>query len=98
MDIRQSPEWANFLKSLGWQVEKVGSNYAFCRNLPLLGSIIKVPRASTPINFEAVDALAKKRRALFVKIEPKSESLDVAQEFVAAGYQEDNWTLSSSKT
>jgi len=43
-DIRQTLEYANYLKSNGWIVERInGINY-FIKKLPLLGSILKLQR------------------------------------------------------
>jgi len=69
-DIRQSPEYANYIKSLGWQVEKIGRWYVFIRKFSLLGSLVKVQRIEPPIPFEKIEKLAKKHRAFQIIIEP----------------------------
>lgn len=43
-DIRQSPQWAKYLISLGWIVERIdNTNYAI-KKIPLLGAILKIQR------------------------------------------------------
>ncbi|MBI4130647.1 peptidoglycan bridge formation glycyltransferase FemA/FemB family protein [Candidatus Roizmanbacteria bacterium] len=73
MDIRQSNQYANFMKSLGWKVEHVGKWQAFVKPFPLLGSFIKIQRIGNPIPWEEIRQLAKKHRAYRVIIEPSEE-------------------------
>ncbi|MDP1710712.1 MAG: peptidoglycan bridge formation glycyltransferase FemA/FemB family protein [candidate division WWE3 bacterium] len=74
-DLRQSEGWANYLKSQGWVVEEVGSKNSklktkiYIRKIPLLGSVIKIQRPDELPPFEEIDRVAKKHRALFVKLE-----------------------------
>lgn len=73
-DLRQSKEWARYLSSQGWQVEKLQiADYrlqVYVRKIPLIGSVVKIqrPRIIPPV--EAIDKIARKHRALFVKLEP----------------------------
>jgi len=70
LDLRQSPNHAKFLKSVGWIVEtKNGTNY-FIKKIPLIGSFIKIQRPEI-INFEDVEKLRKKYRTFHIVIEPK---------------------------
>ena len=47
-DIRQTPEYANYLKLLGWETIKIKdgasrlTRQVFIKKFPLVGSIIKV--------------------------------------------------------
>ncbi|MCL5784352.1 MAG: peptidoglycan bridge formation glycyltransferase FemA/FemB family protein [Patescibacteria group bacterium] len=87
MDIRQSLFWGNYLSQIGWKIEKIGQLQAFIRPLPFLRcSLIKIQRPKNPVDFTAVDLLAKKHRALFVLIEPEIESY-YSQDFLKNGYQ-----------
>ena len=72
MDIRQSPQYAAYLKSLGWQVEKLGQWYIFIKKFPLIGSLIKIQRAPWPLSFAEIEKLAQKYRAFQIIIEPAS--------------------------
>lgn len=98
-DLRQSPLFAQFLKEIGWKVENLGSSYAYIKTLPLLGSVIKIHRLRFPIPFEKIDTLAKKYRALFIKIEPKEEYSEKARgKLLKKGFQEENWAFTPTKT
>ena len=73
-DLRQSTGWAKFLSSQGWEVAEVKADgkkvKAYVREIPFLGSVIKIQRPQpVPLKGE-IDQLAKKHRALFVKLEP----------------------------
>lgn len=70
-DLRQTPEYANYLSSLGWIVEKKeGVNY-FVRKFPLIGSFIKVQRPEK-IDYQYIHVLVVKHRAYQIVIEPKN--------------------------
>ncbi|PIS14779.1 hypothetical protein COT64_00795 [Candidatus Shapirobacteria bacterium CG09_land_8_20_14_0_10_39_12] len=71
-DIRQSPEYAQYLKNIGWQVEKVGKENAFIKKFPLIGTLIKIQRIEEPIPFEEIKNLAKKHHAFQIILEPAS--------------------------
>jgi lipid II:glycine glycyltransferase (peptidoglycan interpeptide bridge formation enzyme) len=74
VDLRQSREYARYLASLGWIVEKVNGNYFYLRRIPLTPfSIIKVQRPRK-INFEKIDQLARKYRAIVIYLEPSQGS------------------------
>lgn len=94
-DLRQSPQFGKFTETIGWQVEKCQMPNAKCqifiRKIPLLPfSIIKIQRPDF-IPFEKIDEIAKKYRALFVKIEPN-------QQLNKNSYRADSWPLLCTKT
>ncbi len=74
-DLRQSDGWAKYLKTQGWEVEELGSKNSklktkiYIRKIPLLGSVMKIQRPDELPPFEEIDRVAKKHRALFVKLE-----------------------------
>ena len=70
MDLRQSLEYGKYLKSLGWQIEKLGKEQVFIRKIPLLGNLIKIQRITPPIPFSEIEKLVKKYHAFQVIIEP----------------------------
>jgi len=70
MDIRQSPAYAQFIRNLGWQIEKIGRWNVFIKKFPLIGSFIKIQRIIPPIPFEEIETIAKKHRAFQIIIEP----------------------------
>lgn len=69
IDIRQSVQYANYLKSEGWIVERIKNTNYFIKKLPLVGSILKIQRPEK-INFETIDNLARKYRSFQIIIEP----------------------------
>lgn len=98
MDIRQSSNYAEFMKSLGWLVEKAGEANVFIRHFPLFSrwSVIKVQR---PIRLDLVelDRMAKEHRALFVKLEPDKD-LPFIDDSLQQGFIKDNWPLLPTKS
>ena len=74
VDIRQTLQYANYLSSLGWTVERIdGVNY-FVRKLPLIGSILKIQRPEK-IDFDTIDKLCLKYRVFQVILEPNLTSI-----------------------
>ncbi len=71
VDIRQSVGYANYLKSIGWTVERIGEINYFIRHFPLIGSILKIQRPQN-LDFDTIDKLCRKYRVFQVIIEPKS--------------------------
>lgn len=70
MDLRQSSQYANFMKLIGWLVEKVNGDYIYIRKIPLTPfSVVKLQRPKI-IPFKKIDQLAKKYRAFAVYLEP----------------------------
>lgn len=93
-DLRQSLQFGKYSKAIGWKVEKIGDCQVFIRPLPLIGSLIKIQRPNS-IPFEKIDKVAKKHRALFVKLEP----LAINRKLLADhGYRQDSWPLLPTKT
>jgi len=71
VDIRQTPQYAKYLRQIGWGVERItGVNY-FIKKIPLIGSVIKIQRPEN-IDIKRIQNLAKKYRALQIIIEPKN--------------------------
>lgn len=75
MDIRQTPEYANYLKLLGWQTIKIKQStprltrQVFVKKFPLIGSIIKVQRIKPPIPFEEIEKVAKEKKSFLIQID-----------------------------
>lgn len=106
VDLRQSDPYAKWMESMGWLLvnseQSVVSrgNYFFLRRIPLVGSVMKVLRPTEPVPFEEIEGVAKKYRALFVKIEP-GESGDenrLLADLKSHGYRRERWALIASKT
>lgn len=87
-DLRQAPEYAQWMRSIGWQVE----NKMFIKKLPLVPwSFIKIQRQKKPIDLAA----AKKYRAIQIKIEPAFED---KTDYQKLGFKQDKAPMLPSKT
>jgi lipid II:glycine glycyltransferase (peptidoglycan interpeptide bridge formation enzyme) len=69
-DIRQTLQYAEFLKKEGWIVERIDKVNYFIRKFPLIGSVLKLQRPEK-LDFKTLLLLAKKYRSFQVIIEPK---------------------------
>lgn len=78
LDIRQTQNYANYLKNEGWAVERIDCVNYFIKKLPIIGNILKIQRPKK-IDFEIIDKLARKYHAFQINIEP-----DLAAGTVAA--------------
>ena len=99
-DLRQTKEYALFLKTQGWQIEKIKDTFVFIKKLPLLPiSVIKIQRpkkSKLSFDFSQVNKIAKKHHALFVKFEP---FLDFDEQVLKkVGFKKDSWPLLPPKT
>lgn len=108
-DLRQSDEWAGYMKAIGWEVESFGRSKAYIRKIPLLGSLIKIPRPNPPLSYSEIDKVAKKYKALLVKIEPNlalpagrqvshPRGVNTNLKLTGNGYFEDNWAFAPTRT
>ncbi|MBI2611789.1 peptidoglycan bridge formation glycyltransferase FemA/FemB family protein [Candidatus Gottesmanbacteria bacterium] len=99
-DIRQSLQYAQFMRDLGWKVEKIGESYAYIRRFPLLGSFIKIQRIKLPIPLDKIEEIRKKYRAFKVQIAPNVIGNDGNLErlFLKHGYKIDHSPNIPTKT
>lgn len=74
-DIRQTPEYAKYLKERGWIVETADSVNYFIRSIPIVGSIIKIqrPEKLSDKEIKVIKRLSKKYRAFQIIVEPKHD-------------------------
>lgn len=102
MDFHQSDSYLKYVKSLGWVVDQSFGFNAFIKKVPFLGSVIKIQRPAYPLSLDLIDKLAKKWKAIFVKIEPDSVIESYQQELLSdlakAGFSRDNWPLLPTKS
>lgn len=97
-DLRQSPGYGHYMEKLGWKVEKIDDCQVFIKKLPLLPfSIIKIQRP-VKIPFKEIDKLAKKYRALFVKLEPQQRNNETMKQLNYHGYKLSKSPLLYTKT
>ena len=97
MDLHQAPDWGKFMEKIGWRSLLVtggpgeAPSRVYLKKIPLLGSIIKIPRPTSPLPYSALEKLARAERALFVKVEPLDEREITT--LTKNGYDEDHWPL-----
>jgi hypothetical protein len=72
IDIRQSIHFANYLKRLGWTVERVGEINYFIRRFSILGSILKVQRPEE-IRIDIIRKFARRYCTFQIIVEPRTE-------------------------
>ncbi len=94
-DIRQSEEYANYLKTIDWVVERIGEVNYFVKKFPLIGSVLKVQRP-LKIDLEVISKLSRKYRAFQIIIEPIDENQ--AQIIKNAGFKLSRSPYLPSKT
>jgi lipid II:glycine glycyltransferase (peptidoglycan interpeptide bridge formation enzyme) len=68
-DIRQTKEYGQFLKNIGWTVKTVNGIQIFIKKVGFLGSAIKVQRTDT-FSLKKIEELASQVRAFQIIIEP----------------------------
>ncbi len=73
MDLRQSLQYANYLSSQGWVVKRIDNTNYFIKNLPIIGSILKIQRPEK-VDFKVIDKLCRKHRVFQIILEPKNKS------------------------
>ena len=69
-DFRQSSHWADYMRSIGWEIETTKGIQIYIRKVPWIGSFIKIQHPLGTIPFKTIDALAQKHHAIWVIIEP----------------------------
>lgn len=74
IDLRQSSEYAKYLESINWKVEKIDNTYIYLKRIPLLGWYAKIQRPVT-LNNKIINFIEKKYHPFQFSVEP----LDVNQ-------------------
>jgi hypothetical protein len=71
-ELRQSERYGEYLKKIGWVVEKQGKVQAFIRTIPLLPiSVMKIQRASIEdLDWEWIRSISRKHKVMVNYIEP----------------------------
>lgn len=70
MEIQQSKPYANFIRSLGWQVVIHNKQYYFLKRFPFIGALLKVQRVTTLPNMSAFTRILTQERITRLVIEP----------------------------
>lgn len=95
IDIRQTEEYADYLRRGGWIVERIeGVNY-FLRKFPIIGHILKIQRPDK-IDFGLINKLCRKYGVFQIIVEPKDAS--EAQKLASTGFKLSKKPYLPSKT
>lgn len=87
IDARQAPEWGDYLKKIGWDIEDINGTLIFIHRTPLIKrSVIKIQHPIGPLPFNEIEKIAKKYNALFTLIEPHTLGYD-EKAFLKNGYR-----------
>jgi len=70
MEIQQSPLYANYIRSLGWTIERIDTMYVFIRPFSFIGGLAKIQRAIHIPDKQKLIALIKKYNIKTLVIEP----------------------------
>lgn len=79
-DLRQTPEYALYTKSLGWSVRRLADQVSgirfqvFIKKLSLLGSIGKLQRPQGKLDSQKLDEFARKHKLAVLYIEPSLDT------------------------
>jgi len=73
IDIRQTPQYVNYLQKIGWKVERAKNINYFIKKIPLLGSVLKLQRPEK-IRHKDIGVLCARYRVFQIIAEPKTES------------------------
>src|SRR3989344_1585103 len=69
-DLRQTPQYARYMETLGWQTAKVNGDYLYFRKLPLIGNVGKLQRPQKLPTAEQLRALQKRHHLSVLYLEP----------------------------
>ena len=94
-DLRQSLQYGEYMRKIGWQVEQLDGCQIFIKKIPLICSFIKIQRPEK-IPFLKIEKIAKKYRAFCVKIEPRNHG--DTEKLKKHGYKKDNSPYAPPKT
>lgn len=89
-DIRQSKEYGDYMRSLGWHVLTIQNQQIYIKKLGPVG-IAKIQRTKGEISWEKVFLELKKFRVFSCRFEPMKGD-------VPAGFGISNWPLLGTKT
>ncbi len=69
IDVRQTLQYANYLRSLGWIAERIDNINYFIKKIPLIGAVLKIQRPEE-IKYDTIKNLARKYRTFQIIVEP----------------------------
>lgn len=98
VDIRQSPQWGDYLKSIGWKIDRIGNQQIFIKQISILNkSILKMQHPQGPLDFKKIESISKKYNSLMTVIEPHVNGFD-EKEYLRFGYKVSKINFAPSST
>src|SRR3989344_1403087 len=94
VDIRQSREYAKYMKTIGWEVVE----HVFIKKIGPV-AVAKIQRVKLPIDWVKINKVLKDNRVVMCKLEPSN--LDVGSRMYdlrKKGFRQDTWPLLATKT
>ena len=71
-DIRQTPQYAKYMRGLGWKAEKISGVYYFIKKFPIIGHFVKIQRYDAVLNEDDLKKLSNKYKIFRIVTEPQS--------------------------
>ncbi len=71
-DIRQTKQYADYIASVGWKVEKIEATYCYLKKFPLIGYFVKIQRPEK-FNDKIIQKLRSKYRIFQIIVEPSDK-------------------------
>jgi lipid II:glycine glycyltransferase (peptidoglycan interpeptide bridge formation enzyme) len=93
-DIRQSGEYADYLKQTGWVVEKIDGVFVFIKKFPLV-AMAKVQRAEE-LPLQKIYDICKKHKVVYLVVEPSDSIASLRSQSNRLRRQNDNLKLSKN--
>lgn len=97
-DLRQSDLWAEYMETLGWQVDRHQNHYVY--TFSTFGiNLSKILRFNHTLDISYANQFFKDKNSLFAKLEPDfSVGEDKISDLKKAGFISDKWALAPTKT
>jgi len=97
-DLRQTPEYGEYIKKIGWDTLDIDGTLVFVRKLGPWG-IAKIQRVNLPLPFENIRRELKSRKVIMCKLEPMpGQPTEEIQVIKRIGFRQDKWPLLGSRS
>lgn len=83
-DLRQTKEYAAYMKSLGWDVDNIKGDYVYKRKIPIIGYVAKLQRPIKIITAEELEDFASRNKLGVLYVEPSLNQIRLPG-FIPAG-------------
>src|SRR5258708_4964550 len=70
IDLRQSPQYAKYVETIGWKIEKINRTHIFLKKIPIVGWFIKIQRPQNIFKYDDIKTLERRYNPFQISIEP----------------------------